>query len=489
MKPIAVMLHSRKFRVSLLISGLLILLAAVCLVQACFRPLPEGITVSGVEVGGMVPTKARQVLEDTLADTLYSRSLTVHLPEETLTISPAEYSLKANTVKAIFAARHAKASVEISLEPYVTADTEKIRKILEAYAAQYDTVLTQPTVTLEGSAPNLSTAHFQPDQQGQILVLTLGTPELHLDIDGILADIRHAYSESVILCRENAYCLEPEVLPEALPEEPDLAAICGAYASEPVNDTLDSGSFAIIHGTYGTAVPQNALAEQIRKAGYGESIRIPILYLPPELMGQEVYFQEVLGYCETRHNNNANRNHNLQLQCDALNGLVLQPGELFSMNDTLGERTKERGYLPAPAYSGNRLVDSPGGGVCQGTTTLYNCVLLADLEVVQRLCHGARVGYVPLGLDAAVNWLTTDFQFRNNWNLPIQIRAWLEDGYMKMQILGTDEKDYYIKMETGTGEDDFAYYARSYKCKYSKETDELLSREVEAYSTYYKSVE
>ena len=159
------------------------------------------------------------------------------------------------------------------------------------------------------------------------------------------------------------------------------------------------------------------------------------------------------------------------------------------MNGVLGERTTERGYLPAPAYSGNRLVNSPGGGVCQGSTTLYNCVLLADLEVVERVCHGAMVTYVPLGLDAAINWLTTDFRFRNNWNFPIQIKAWLEDGYMKMQILGTDEKDYYIKMETGRGEDDLAHYARSYKCKYSKETDELLSRDVEAYSTYYKDIE
>ena len=489
MKPLSVLLHSRKWRVIAIISSILILLASFCLFRACFQPLAEGITVGSVALGGMAPAQAREVLDEALAGTLYTQNLTVRLPEETLTLSPAEYRLKVNTAKAIFSARHASVSDALSLEPWLEADFATIRSTLEAYAAQYDTVLTQPAVTLEGAAPDLSTEHFQPEQTGQVLVLALGTPELHLDIEGILSEIRHTFSEAVILCQNGNYCLEPEVLPEAFPEAPDIGAISEKYAAEPVNDTLDRNTYEVIYGTFGTAVPQNALAEQIRGADYGEIIRVPILYLPPELMGQEVYFQEVLGYCETRHNNNANRNHNLQLQCDALNGLVLQPGEVFSMNDTLGERTKERGYLPAPAYSGNRLVDSPGGGVCQGTTTLYNCVLLADLEVVQRLCHGARVGYVPLGLDAAVNWLTTDFQFRNNWSFPIQIQAWLEDGYMKMQILGTDEKDYYIKMETGTGEDDFAYYARSYKCKYSKQTDELLSREVEAYSTYYKDIE
>ena len=489
MKPLSVLIHSRKFRMIAVLAGIVILFVMFCTYRACFQPLADGITLGGVEVGGMVPTQARKTLEQALEESVYSRELTLRLPEETLTLSPETCGVKISTGKALLAARHADASEAISLEPWLETDDTAIRGILENYAAQYDTTLTQPAVTLEGDTPDLSTEHFLPEQQGQILVLTMGTPELHLDIESALADIRHAFSEAVTLCGKDAYRLVPEVKPQTLPESPDTDAIAEAYACDPVNDTLDRNTYEIICGSYGTAVPQNALAEQIRGAKYGETVRVPILYLPPELMGQDVYFQEVLGYCETRHTNNENRNHNLQLQCNAINGFILQPGETFSMNEVLGERTKERGYRPAPAYSGNRLVDSPGGGVCQGSTTLYNCVLLADLEVVKRFCHGARVGYVPLGLDAAINWLTTDFQFKNNFNFPIQLQAWMEDGYVKMQILGTDEKDYYIKMETGTGEDDFAYYARSYKCKYSKETDELLGREAEAYSTYYKDIE
>ena len=123
-----------------------------------------------------------------------------------------------------------------------------------------------------------------------------------------------------------------------------------------------------------------------------------------------------------------------------------------------------------------------------GPTTLYNCVLLADLEVVFRACHGAAVSYVPAGLDATVNYLTTDFQFRNQYRFPVKIRAEVSGGYVKMKLLGTDEKDYYVKMETSSGEDDLAVYARSYKCKYEKQTDALISREIEAFSTYYKNI-
>ena len=130
-----------------------------------------------------------------------------------------------------------------------------------------------------------------------------------------------------------------------------------------------------------------------------------------------------------------------------------------------------------------------GGGVCQGSSTLYNCVLLADLEVVTRSCHGATVAYLPLGLDAAVNWGTTDFQFRNNFHFPVKIEAETTVDLVKMRILGTDEKDYYIEMTSGYDDSrEDVIYAVSYKNKYSKETGELISKDREAFSTYYRNV-
>ena len=144
---------------------------------------------------------------------------------------------------------------------------------------------------------------------------------------------------------------------------------------------------------------------------------------------------------------------------------------------------------PAPAYPGNRLTDAIGGGVCQGSSTLYNCVLLADLEVVARSCHGATVAYLPMGLDAAVNWGTTDFQFRNNFHFPVKIEAETTEDLVKMRILGTDEKDYYIKMTSSYDDSrEDVIYAVSYKNKYSKATGELISKNREAFSTYYRNI-
>ena len=486
MKTLTGWLHTPRRRI---LSGasLFILLAVFCLYLACF-PLNEGICIGGVDVGGLPPVKARQVLKTALEETLLTQDLSVHLPEETLIFTPKDCGFHVRIGKALQAARRGDPQEQISLTEYLNADTAYIRSRLEAYAAQYDTVLTQPEWHLEGNAPQLSTDVFSEDSTGQTLTVTIGLPEQHLDCDAVLSNILQTAAEAVTLCENDQYSLTAEGIPEVLPKAVDQNAITKEFQSDPVNDTVDLETYTLIHGAYGTGVDEDLLAEEIAQAEFGETIRIPIQYFPPEILREEAYFLDVLGSFETRHTNNQNRNHNLQLQCDTLNGFVLQPGETFSMNEVLGERTLERGYKPAPAYSGSRLINSPGGGVCQGSTTLYNCVLLADLEVVFRACHGAKVGYVPLGLDCAINYLTTDFQFKNNFHFPIQIRAWMEDGYMKMQILGTDEKDYYIKMETGSGEDALAWYARSFKCKYDKKTDELISREVEAYSTYYKDI-
>ena len=483
------MKSSRKIGIILILC--FVLLLALCLYRAAFSPFAEGLSIGGLDIGGMTAMEAHRLLKQELAESLCLQPLVVQLPEETLEIPPKSCGLKVNTGKVLFDAVHGNFDPEgkLSLEPYLSLEEAPIRSKLEDYAAKYDTDLAHPDWHLEGDAPELSTEKFSADATGQTLVLNIGTPAVHLDVEEVLDGILAAFSDAVTLCRENRYRVTPENPLEAIPRTPDAVVVAREFESKPVNDRVDRESFSFVHGSYGIDVDETLLAQKIFDAEYGDTVTIPLTYLPPEVLGEDAYFQDILGAYETRYSNNPNRIMNLQLQCENLNGLVLQPGETFSMNGVLGERTLEKGYLPAPGYSGNRLINTPGGGVCQGTTTLYNCVLLADLEVVFRACHGVRVGYVPLGLDAAVNYLTTDFQFKNNWGFPIQIRAWLEDERVKMQILGTDEKDYYINMETGSGEDQYAYYARSYKCKYDKKTNELLSRDIEAFSTYYKDIE
>ena len=449
-------------------------------------PMPEGTVIGTVEVSGLPVWKAGRTLREALAETLYSQDLTVSLPEQTLLLSPEETGVRVKLLDALAAAR--KTGGEISLAPYISVREERIHSVLWEYAARYDTRLIQPSWHLEGEAPNLKTDAFDLDAPGETLVLTMGTPERHLDVEGVTDRILDAYAKAVPLCREGRFSVTPEVPAQVLAQVPDVEQIYREYHLEPVDDGVNREAYCLVPGTYGRSFDRERLEEAIASGEDGQILTVPMTYDPPELMGEAACFQDVLGQYETRHTNDENRNTNLRLLCQALDGVVVEPGEEFSFNGTVGERTKEKGYQPAPAYSGNRLVNAYGGGVCQGSTTLYNCVLLADLEVTSRSGHGAKVGYVPAGLDASVNWGTTDFRFRNNFHFPVKIQAEVSDGYVRMKLLGIDEKDYWVEMESTSGEDETAIYARSYKCKYDKQTGALRSREVEAFSTYYKNL-
>ena len=134
--------------------------------------------------------------------------------------------------------------------------------------------------------------------------------------------------------------------------------------------------------------------------------------------------------------NNKNRNTNIQLSAEAINGKTVLPGETFSFNKTTGERTAEKGYKEAAAISGGTTRDEIGGGVCQTSSTLFNAVVRADLEIVERHGHAWPSSYIEKGFDATVNWPGLDFQFRNNTEWPVFILANYANRKVTVNIYG-----------------------------------------------------
>ena len=131
-----------------------------------------------------------------------------------------------------------------------------------------------------------------------------------------------------------------------------------------------------------------------------------------------------------------NRNTNIQLSAQAINGKTVLPGEIFSFNGATGERTAARGYREAPAISGGQSKDEVGGGVCQTSSTLFNAVARADLEIIERNPHAWPSHYIDKGLDATVNWPGLDFKFRNNTDQPIFIVAGYKNRKVTVKIYG-----------------------------------------------------
>ncbi|MDR1620080.1 MAG: VanW family protein [Clostridiales bacterium] len=132
--------------------------------------------------------------------------------------------------------------------------------------------------------------------------------------------------------------------------------------------------------------------------------------------------------------NRASRVFNIKKAAGLINGAVLQPGEVFSTNDTLGYRTYKAGWKPAPAIVQGRTEDQAGGGVCQVSTTLYNCVLKSGLEIVYRQGHSGRLSYVDGGLDATIDSGRIDFKWKNNTASPLYVFAYVDESEKKIHF-------------------------------------------------------
>ena len=162
----------------------------------------------------------------------------------------------------------------------------------------------------------------------------------------------------------------------------------------------------------------------------------------------EASFDDLISESETVIDGTNNRLNNITVATETINGTILRPGDVFSFNDIVGERTRERGYLEAGAFVGGRLVDEVGGGICQVSSTLYHAVLLADLEVVDRRPHGFTVSYLPFGCDAAVSWGSLDFKFKNSTDYAVKIESTVSDRNLTVKLIGTNSDDTHIEIET-----------------------------------------
>ena len=133
---------------------------------------------------------------------------------------------------------------------------------------------------------------------------------------------------------------------------------------------------------------------------------------------------------------NDNRNTNIRLVCEAIDGLVLQPGEQFNFNNFIGQRTSEKGYKMAHGIYNGSMRDELGGGICQANTMLYQSVTKADLQVDERKNHSIPSTYVDKGTDATVTWYSPNFRFTNNTDYPIAIHAYYADLHVTVEIFG-----------------------------------------------------
>lgn len=163
-------------------------------------------------------------------------------------------------------------------------------------------------------------------------------------------------------------------------------------------------------------------------------------------------FPDLLGTFTTTYGTaDTGRNTNIALAAKSINSAVVMPGEVFSYNDLIGECSTRTGYQTSTIYLNGELSTGVGGGICQVSTTLYNAVLKANLEIVQRRNHSLGVTYVKPGHDAMVSIGSSDFKFKNNRNYPVRVVAYVGTGSVTCQIYGLkNSTEYEVQLETRT---------------------------------------
>lgn len=438
----------------------------LCAYASGERVLP-GVTVAGTDLSGMNASETRKTLEELAAQRFESLKIplkiggaTVELDAEAAAVTlnvDATAHLAQDTGKESFfsgGARFLSGLVKkTELESVTTpADEAYVQAKIDEVAALVSQPMTETSWEIEETEGSAK------------LILTRGVTGQSVDEEALRQQVLSA------LRRGDGSEIVVEVT-TAAPKEPDFALLAAEVARDAENATYDKETDEIIPHKLGLTLKAEDAEKVYAGLAEGESGEVELAAEMPEVTYEQLrvsLFRDVLGEAKSKVSGSANRVGNVRLASEACNGVILQPGERMSYNQTTGQRTREKGYREAGAYVGGKTVNEVGGGVCQPSSTLYLATLYADLKTVERKNHMYVVGYMPNGMDATVNWPNLDFVFENSTEYPIKVEMTMSGNILTARILGTKSDDTYIKMSSNVLE----YY--SYETEYK--ADESVPR-------------
>ncbi|MBQ7692095.1 MAG: VanW family protein [Oscillospiraceae bacterium] len=282
---------------------------------------------------------------------------------------------------------------------------------------------------------NLNRTAYIADLPGEKLILFKGAGGIPLDRDGL-------YTAVTAALKAGEKTLWYDKLTRELPA-PDFETLFWEIAVMP-EDAYYTETFEVVPEVVGYGFDLDEAKRLWDSAKVGEQVIVPLITARPAVTAAELeaaLYRDLLGSQQTYYyGSTPERINNIRLAASKLDGLILLPGETFSYNDTVGQRTQEAGFQYADAYSDGQVVAELGGGICQVSSTLYSATMYARLKTVVRQNHYFKVGYLDYGLDATVSWRQPDFKFRNNFDYPIKLAAYLNEDDMSLavEIWGTD---------------------------------------------------
>ncbi len=440
----------------------LIIFGTFSFINLTSTKIAKGVYIKGIDVSGLTKEDATKKISSYVSSSIPEEIKLKHNDFET-SLSTSQLSIYFNTEEAVNMAYNIGKNgnifqknteilntlfSKVNIDPGFSIDEEQLKKDLQDISSKL------PDKVIESSC-------YIDDNR---LIITKGQAGKSIKVEDsanyITKEINNlnVQNNPLELITEDAY-----------PNQIDLDAVYNEVHKDPVNAYYSQNPYVVHPSENGMdfAISLDDAKNLLQEEKDEYVIPLKVLYpsVTTNMIGTEA-FPDLLSEFSTKYAaSNKNRTTNLILASKKINGTVLMPGETFSYNKVVGARTIAAGYKEAPIYVSGRVEDGIGGGICQITTTLYNAVLYANLDIVERSNHQFVPSYAGPSRDATVVYGAIDFKFKNNRDYPIKITCSVSGGIANFKIWGLkSDNDYEVQITSRTtGKTATAIYSEAYK--------------------------
>lgn len=398
----------------------------------------SGVSISGVDVSGLSKEEAKGTIES-LYHVKKEKEIDLKYEDYEASLNPTLMEVNYDIDKAIEEAYQIGRKENIFFSNYDILFTLIGKKNINVDMSSNEEVTKQTINNISANLPGVvvnSNYSIEEDE----LIITKGKAGIVIETDKLIEKVKERLNE--VNSKEDF--IEIPVIQKE-PEAIDIDKIHQEVYKEAKDAYYTKNPFVVYPEVEGIDFDVEAARELLKedKEEYVIKLTITKPKVTIDQIGSEA-FPDQLATFTTRYDvSDVDRSTNLQIACQKINGKVILAGETFSYNQTLGPRTVAAGYKNGKIYSGGEVVDGIGGGICQISSTLYNAVLMANLQIVERRNHQFVTSYVPAGRDATVVYGVTDFKFKNTRQYPVRIVASAKNGIATVSIYGIKEENEY----------------------------------------------
>ncbi len=432
--------------VILIILVLLALSVVFAIMNINNNNIVKGVKIEGIDVSGLSREDAKSKIESIYQDKK-EKEITLKYNDYETTLSPQLLEVNYDIDKGIEEAVSIGKSDNIFINNF-----NIVKAMLGKNNIKIDMTINEDVAkqNIEEISANIPGAVTEPSYyiENDKLIITKGKEGIKVDNDKLIEKIKEQLKD---INTAQEYIEIP--VTEKKPEEIDIDKIHEEVYKEVQDAYYTKDPFTIHPEVEGVDFNVEEAKEQLKEDK--EQYEIQLTITKPKVttaqIGSEA-FPDLLATYSTRYDGgDRDRTTNLRIACQKINEKVVLPGETFSYNQTLGVRSTATGYKNAKVYENGEVVDGIGGGICQISSTLYNSVLTANLDIVERKNHQFVTSYTPAGRDATVVYGMTDFKFKNTRKYAIKIKASASNGVATVSIYGIkEENEYTVSFSTRT---------------------------------------